>query len=186
MKRLFLIQRVMSRNHSKKINKKPENTIEEPYSGCIHFKRLCKVKADCCDSWHACRLCHDEESDHSLQNKKIQNILCVNCNSIQTPGKSCIKCSTTFSRYYCEECKHWDNDPNKNIYHCKDCGICRIGKGLGQDYFHCQKCGICINSDIKNSHKCIERNLQSDCPICGKYMFNSNNYVIFMVSANQN
>ncbi len=35
---------------------------------------------------------------------------------------------------------------------------------------------------LKGRHKCIERNLESDCPICGEYMFTSTTTVIFMVS----
>jgi hypothetical protein len=35
---------------------------------------------------------------------------------------------------------------------------------------------------LKGKHKCIERNLESDCPICGEYMFTSTTTVIFMVS----
>jgi hypothetical protein len=34
---------------------------------------------------------------------------------------------------------------------------------------------------LKGKHKCIERNLESDCPICGEYMFTSTTTVIFMV-----
>ena len=37
-----------------------------------------------------------------------------------------------------KKCKLWDDDPHKSIYHCNDCGICRIGKGLGKDFFHCK------------------------------------------------
>jgi hypothetical protein len=36
------------------------------------------------------------------------------------------------------QCKLWDDDPEKSIYHCNDCGICRIGQGLGKDFFHCK------------------------------------------------
>ncbi|KAF9102734.1 hypothetical protein BGX27_010867 [Mortierella sp. AM989] len=51
--------------------------------------------------------------------------------------------------------------------------IVRIGKGLGRDYFHCKKCNICMNIQLQNNHKCIERNLECDCPICGEFMFTS-------------
>lgn len=85
------------------------------------------------------------------------------------------------SKYYCKECKLWDSDPRKTIYHCHDCGICRIGKGLGQDYFHCKKCNVCMAMSLNGRHKCIERNLECDCPICGEYMFTSTTTVIFMV-----
>jgi hypothetical protein len=38
----------------------------------------------------------------------------------------------------------------------------------------------CISMQIKDSHKCIERSTQCNCPICGEYMFNSPKTVVFM------
>lgn len=102
------------------------------------------------------------------------------CLTLQPAAKSCQKCGEELARYYCDKCKLWDDDPKKSIYHCEDCGICRQGKGLGEDFFHCKKCNICLNISMKK-HKCIERNLESDCPICGEYMFTSTATVIFMV-----
>lgn len=110
-------------------------------------------------------------------------MMCMYCAAVQPAGQDCINenCLKRVSRYYCKECKLWDDDPRKNIYHCYDCGICRIGKGLGQDYFHCKKCNVCMAISLNGRHKCIERNLESDCPICGEYMFTSTTTVIFMV-----
>lgn len=113
----------------------------------------------------------------------VKTMLCMFCWQVQPAGKVCIneECGKAVSAYYCKECKLWDNDPRKNIYHCYDCGICRIGKGLGIDYFHCPTCNVCMAIGLKGKHKCIERNLESDCPICGEYMFTSTSTVIFMV-----
>jgi hypothetical protein len=36
------------------------------------------------------------------------------------------------------QCRLWDDSPTKSIYHCADCGVCRVGKGLGKDFFHCK------------------------------------------------
>jgi hypothetical protein len=104
----------------------------------------------------------------------------MNCGKDQPAGQECIDCKEKISRYYCKECKLWDDDPRKEIYHCYDCGICRIGKGLGKDYFHCKTCNVCMAIGLQGRHKCIERNLESDCPICGEYMFTSTSTVIFM------
>lgn len=103
------------------------------------------------------------------------------CSTLQPAAKTCRECNEVMAKYYCDKCKLWDNHPDKSIYHCDDCGICRQGKGLGEDYFHCKKCNICLSTTMKN-HKCIERNLECDCPICGEYMFTSTSTVIFMVS----
>ncbi|KAF8940322.1 hypothetical protein BGZ58_006969 [Dissophora ornata] len=97
-------------------------------------------------------------------------------------------CNRWFNCRFCHDdvCDHtivrfWDDDPNKNIYHCEECGICRVGQGPGKDFFHCKKCNVCIHIGIKDSHKCIEGNLERDCPICGEYLFTSTITVIFML-----
>ncbi|KAI8893541.1 zinc-ribbon-domain-containing protein [Globomyces pollinis-pini] len=150
--------------------------------GCKHYQRACKLQAHCCGKWDTCRFCHDEVSDHTITRNLIQTMMCMYCWKVQPAGRICIneECAKPVSAYYCKECKLWDNDPRKNIYHCYDCGICRIGKGLGIDYFHCPTCNVCMAIGLKGKHKCIERNLESDCPICGEYMFTSTSTVIFM------
>ncbi|KAJ3019272.1 UNVERIFIED_CONTAM: hypothetical protein HDU68_010739 [Siphonaria sp. JEL0065] len=150
--------------------------------GCKHYQRAAKLQAHCCGKWYTCRFCHDEVSDHNIIRNLITTMMCMHCSTVQPAGQDCINvdCQKRVAKYYCKECKLWDDDPRKNIYHCYDCGICRIGKGLGQDYFHCKKCNVCMAISLKGRHKCIERNLESDCPICGEYMFTSTTTVIFM------
>ncbi|KAG0355914.1 hypothetical protein BGZ54_000925 [Gamsiella multidivaricata] len=99
------------------------NNEEQGVLGCKHYKRGCKLKANCCGKWFNCRFCHDDVCNHA---------------------------------------------------------IVRLGNGLDQDFFHCKKCNICMNIQLKDNHKCIERNLECDCPICGEYMFTSTTTVIFM------
>jgi hypothetical protein len=88
-------------------------------------------------------------------------------------------CKCEFGRYYCEVCKFIDDDNSKDIYHCDKCKICRIGKGLDIDYFHCDRCNACMSISLKK-HKCVERSLESDCPICHTYMFTSTTPVMFL------
>ncbi|CAN0505237.1 unnamed protein product, partial [Ectocarpus sp. 8 AP-2014] len=38
---------------------------------------------------------------------------------------------TRASRYYCGICHLFDDAPEKDIYHCPYCNVCRLGKGLG-------------------------------------------------------
>ncbi|KAJ3267442.1 hypothetical protein HK104_005889, partial [Borealophlyctis nickersoniae] len=150
--------------------------------GCKHYQRSAKLQAHCCGKWYTCRFCHDEVSDHNIVRNLTTTMMCMYCHAVQPAGQECINtaCGRRVAKYYCKECKLWDDDPRKNIYHCYDCGICRIGKGLGQDYFHCKKCNVCMAISLMGRHKCIERNLESDCPICGEYMFTSTTTVIFM------
>ncbi|KAI8997030.1 zinc-ribbon-domain-containing protein [Pilobolus umbonatus] len=148
--------------------------------GCSHYQRKCKLEANCCGKIYTCRFCHEENEDHAIIRTETKNMLCMLCSTLQPVGQTCNKCGEQVARYYCDICKLWDDDPVKSIYHCHECGICRKGKGLGQDYIHCKKCNICIAKNMKN-HRCIERNLECDCPICGEYMFTSTSNVIFML-----
>ena len=60
----------------------------------------------------------------------------------------------------------------RNVYHCPFCNLCRVGRGLGIDYFHCMKCNCCLG--IKSaSHKCLEKGLEMNCPICCDDLFTS-------------
>ncbi|KAL2755162.1 hypothetical protein ACRALDRAFT_1057824 [Sodiomyces alcalophilus JCM 7366] len=158
----------------------PEAEQERPL-GCSHYRRNVKLQCSTCGKWYTCRFCHDAAEDHSLIRKDTKNMLCMLCAYPQKAGDACINCGVGTARYYCNVCKLWDDHPDKNIYHCNDCGICRRGMGLGKDFFHCKKCCACISISIQASHKCIERSTDCDCPICGEYMFTSPNPVVFMV-----
>lgn len=156
--------------------------MEQSVLGCEHYARGCKVQASCCHRWFCCRFCHDQESNHEMNRHASTNMLCMYCQTIQPTAQHCGQCKRQLGRYYCDQCNLWDNDPQKSIYHCQQCGICRLGRGLDDDYFHCDKCGVCMAINLRGNHRCIERNLDSDCPICGEYMFTSTSTVIFMVS----
>jgi uncharacterized CHY-type Zn-finger protein len=119
-----------------------DSPIEDavPVLGCPHYKRNVKLQCSTCDRWYTCRLCHDKVEDHILIRKATRNMLCMLCGCAQGAGEFCVECGERTAWYYCGVCKLWDNDPNKSIYHCNDCGICRKGRGLGKDFFHCKVC----------------------------------------------
>lgn len=110
---------------------------EQPVLGCPHYKRNVKLQCSTCDRWYTCRFCHDEVEDHSLNRRATKNMLCMLCGHAQAAAEECQGCGEPAARYYCDVCKLWDDDPQKSIYHCNDCGICRVGQGLGKDFFHC-------------------------------------------------
>ncbi|ORZ05264.1 zinc-ribbon-domain-containing protein [Absidia repens] len=148
--------------------------------GCPHYQRKCKLQAACCGGIFGCRFCHDEQSDHAIVRTDTKTMYCMLCQRLQPAGATCVGCDETMARYYCDKCKLWDDVPGKAVYHCDDCGMCRQGQGLGKDFFHCATCHICMSISMQHKHRCIERNLESDCPICGEYMFTSTATVIFM------
>ena len=108
--------------------------------GCAHYKRNIKLQCSACYRWYTCRFCHDEAEDHMLNRQETKNMLCMLCGCAQPASEECTLCSVRGAWYYCDVCKLWDDDPQKSIYHCNDCGICRVGQGLGKDFFHCKAC----------------------------------------------
>ncbi|GAB1313302.1 RING finger and CHY zinc finger domain-containing protein 1 [Madurella fahalii] len=146
--------------------------------GCEHYRRNVKLQCADCERWYTCRFCHDAAEDHVLPRKQTKHMLCMLCGCAQRASDSCVRCGQSAAYYYCGICKLWNDDPNKPIYHCPDCGLCRVGQGLGKDFFHCKKCMTCIST--LSPHKCVERSTDCDCPICGDYLFNSTRPVVAM------
>ena len=118
---------------------KPEEEDSEFRAlGCPHYKRNVKSQCSSCSRWYTCRFCHDEAEDHAMVAKDTKNMLCMFCGTAQPAGEVCVSCGESAAMYYCGTCKLWNNDPDKPIYHCVDCGICRVGRGIGKDFFHCK------------------------------------------------
>ncbi|KIX95419.1 uncharacterized protein Z520_08936 [Fonsecaea multimorphosa CBS 102226] len=143
--------------------------ISQPMLGCVHYKRNVKMQCSVCERWYTCRLCHDEAENHILPRQETKHMLCMLCNTPQAVGQFCKACQVQTACYYCPICILWNNDPERSIYHCDDCGICRLGEGLGKDFFHCKTCAACMSIQAESTHKCIEKSTKCDCPICGDY-----------------
>ena len=123
--------------------------LDEASLGCQHYMRNVKLQCYTCKKWYTCRFCHDQVENHHLIRRDTENMLCMLCAHPQPAASTCRQCGEQTAQYYCDICKLWDNDSKKSIYHCSDCGICRIGQGLGKDFFHCKvSCpGLAIISD---------------------------------------
>lgn len=149
---------------------------EDKILGCKHYQRGCKIRSYCCGELFGCRLCHDDQvTTHKINRHETEEMFCMNCGYLQPIAQVCgnRSCGKVLGKYYCNVCKFHDNDEKKNIYHCPDCGICRVGKGLGIDFFHCPKCAMCLAIDLQGKHTCIENNMKSDCAICHTDLFHS-------------
>jgi hypothetical protein len=57
----------------------------------------------------------------------------MHCFTEQRAAAQCcnVACGKPMAHYFCKVCNLWDDDQTKKIYHCQDCGLCRIGEGLG-------------------------------------------------------
>jgi len=130
---------------------------------CAHYLRKCELVAPCCDKQYACRICHDDAEEHTLDRRSVKQIVCIQCHIKQEVARNCIECGILFGSYSCLICRLFD-DRDKQQFHCVGCGICRVG---GRDnFFHCAKCNICIATSIMDSHTCVENMSRRVCPVC--------------------
>ncbi|OSX75808.1 hypothetical protein BU14_0219s0008 [Porphyra umbilicalis] len=150
--------------------------------GCQHYQRAAKLRAKCCDRIYPCRLCHDAECGHTMDRPAVEEMLCTYCGTVQPVAGKCAvaACGRLLARYYCSVCKYFDDDTSRSIYHCHSCNVCRVGKGLGIDFFHCMKCNACMNMKYAREHRCVERALESDCPVCHHFLFTSTSPVKYL------
>ncbi|KAH9778758.1 zinc finger protein BRUTUS [Citrus sinensis] len=150
---------------------------EKQVFGCEHYKRNCKIRAACCGKLFTCRFCHDKASDHSMDRKATSEMMCMHCLKIQAIGPNCTTPSCnglSMAKYYCNICKFFDDE--RTVYHCPFCNLCRVGGGLGVDFFHCMTCNCCLGLKLLN-HKCLEKCLETNCPICCDFLFTSSETV---------
>ncbi|XP_010506712.1 PREDICTED: uncharacterized protein LOC104783276 [Camelina sativa] len=150
---------------------------EKQIYGCEHYKRNCKLRAACCDQLFTCRFCHDKVSDHSMDRKLVTEMLCMRCLKVQPVGPICTTPSCEgfpMAKHYCSICKLFDDE--RAVYHCPFCNLCRVGEGLGIDFFHCMTCNCCLGMKLVN-HKCLEKSLETNCPICCEFLFTSSEAV---------
>ncbi|CAN1770579.1 E3 ubiquitin-protein ligase RZFP34 [Linum perenne] len=128
--------------------------------GCTHYRRRCKIRAPCCNEIFDCRHCHNEAK-----------VICSLCDTEQNVQQHCIKCGVCMGKYFCSQCKFFDDDVSKQQYHCNECGICRTGGK--ENFFHCDKCGCCYSRMLKDSHNCVERAMHHNCPVCFEFLFDT-------------
>ena len=149
----------------------PPVTTEFNANGCKHYKRRCRIIAPCCGQTFACRFCHDDASDHTVNRTAISEMVCNVCDTRQPVSNECTKCGAEMASYYCNVCHLFDGSGN-DIYHCPFCNVCRRGKGLGIDFFHCMKCNACVSLQ-HGKHECSERGMDSECPVCKEFLADS-------------
>ena len=157
---------------------------------CTHYNRHNYPIFKCCKKIYPCRLCHDEKEEHKCNRFEVDYMKCNYCKTYQKSSSSCNNPECyKFNKphkYFCKICNLWSNDKDKKLvildsylitnintnselYHCKDCGICRMG--LQKDITHCHKCNQCIFTRIFDNHQCITDMKDEKCPICFKELW---------------
>ncbi|KAG9449526.1 hypothetical protein H6P81_009491 [Aristolochia fimbriata] len=162
-------------NHDEKLR-----NVGEGEFGCSHYRRRCKIRAPCCDEIFDCRHCHNEAKNsvevdvqkrHDIPRREIKRVICSLCSTEQDVQQYCTNCGVCMAKYFCAKCKFFDDDESKSQFHCDGCGICRTGGE--ENFFHCNKCGCCYSNWCKGFHRCIEKAMHHDCPVCFEYLFDS-------------
>jgi RING finger/CHY zinc finger protein 1 len=131
--------------------------------GCQHYQRRVQLVATCCGDVYTCRHCHNEArydgcSDpkvaHQMDRTLVQEVVCAACQDRQPVGPQCRVCATKFGNYFCEPCRFYDDD-------------------LEKQQFHCDVCVACLPLNMKSNHKCIKESLRVDCPVCMEFLMDS-------------
>lgn len=136
-------------------------------SSCQYYpSRKCSLECVLCKKYYHCRFCHNDAEDHKFDRQNVQNVCCLECNTIQSPDVRCHNCDVQFGDYYCDRC-HLYADTTE-IFHCDGCGICR--KGLKELYRHCDKCNMCISVSA-GGHTCFSNTFEGNCAICSESLF---------------
>lgn len=148
--------------------------------GCRHYRRRCKIRAPCCNEIFDCRHCHNEAKNsleidaldrHDIPRHEIRKVICSLCGVEQDVQHSCINCGVYMGKYFCSTCNFFDDDVSKKQYHCDECGICRTGGK--ENFFHCSSCGCCYSKTMKGTHRCLEKAMHHNCPVCCEYLFDT-------------
>ncbi|KAK4855903.1 hypothetical protein QYF36_012121 [Acer negundo] len=93
---------------------------------------------------------------HEINRLEVTQVICSVCDTEQPVARVCTNCGVNMGEYFCEICKFYDDDTEKQQFHWDDCGICRVGGR--ENFFHCEKCGThCDQSDFVVT---VIRNLQ--------------------------
>ena len=160
---------------------------------CEHYERKCDLQSPCCGVYFTCRFCHDADDSEGgarvvtgctskFDRFKVAKIKCQECHTEQEPSNVCVSCGIKFARSFCNICHVWTKD---FIYHCDECGFCRVGKE-GKNYSHCKQCDACF----EEPHECFvsvrgATVRDEKCPICFELMFNSREGFFFMDCGHQ-
>ena len=91
-----------------KEREKPKEAVHNCQAiSCKHYNRGCDIQCPTCKKLYPCRICHDENEDHTLDRFKVDTVRCRVCRRLQGVGKNCKYCRSIFGFYYCDICHLW-------------------------------------------------------------------------------
>ncbi|KAH0570305.1 Zinc finger domain-containing protein [Spironucleus salmonicida] len=141
---------------------------------CQHIISTAKIYCSNCEQYFDCKICHDTNSNHSLE---LGGIACKICSTDLKMSKICKNCDIITHSNQCLTCVDFSFkfdqislDKNSNeiqisypvekLYrHCDKCNIC-----VQKQSYHCKNCRTCIHFENLADHKC--GNQRETCAIC--------------------
>ena len=55
----------------------------QSFVGCKHYARRCLFLSPCCGKIYPCRVCHDDDSSHTINRHSVNEIICALCETRQ-------------------------------------------------------------------------------------------------------
>ena len=89
----------------------------------------------------------DPSKRHELDRTTVRSLVCALCDLRQPVSATCAGCGVEFGAYSCLKCCFFDDDLEKQQFHCEACGICRVGGA--SNFFHCNTCGCCYANSLQ-------------------------------------
>ncbi|PNX93897.1 RING finger and CHY zinc finger domain-containing protein 1-like, partial [Trifolium pratense] len=139
-----------------------------------------------------CSLCSTEQD--------VQQV-CIQC-GVCMGRYFCSKCKffdddVSKKQYHCDECGICRTGGEENFFHCKKCGklliehcfpkatnpftcvssVFKLSVSLTKYLVNCHdlllSVDCCYSSSMKDSHRCIEKAMHQNCPVCFEFLFDT-------------
>lgn len=146
------------------MNRTGRRTQRHRHEHCTHYRRWVYPIAPDGGQPTPCRSCFETSTGNTLDRAAVTHMQCQFCFTVQPTRSACRNSDCTqhgvAHRYYCATCHLWEHRGSRPIFHCDDCGICRVGSRAM--YRHCHRCGMCVPK--RGEHRCWGQT--SQCPVC--------------------
>ncbi|WVZ55449.1 hypothetical protein U9M48_006109 [Paspalum notatum var. saurae] len=136
---------------------------------------------------------------HVVPRHEIKLVICSLCNEEQGVQQDCSNCGACLGKYFCAKCNLFDDDLESCEIDGTKCYLVFLDiviseafpivfsgikepvplrwmwhlTGGAENFYHCEKCGCCYTSLLKDSHRCVDRAMHQNCPVCFEYLFDS-------------
>uniref|UniRef100_A0A0D9VPI3 CHY-type domain-containing protein n=1 Tax=Leersia perrieri TaxID=77586 RepID=A0A0D9VPI3_9ORYZ len=143
--------------------------------GCEHYRRKCKIRAPCCGEIFDCRHCHNQVKDslevsisdrHEVPRHEIK-LTVLPCGHHRLSALSATK-NRMYNRIAQIVGHVWVNISVQNATF-----MMMMYQRTNFTVMDVAYVGCCYSYVLKDSHRCVERAMHHNCPVCFEYLFDS-------------